>query len=211
MTTKTMFEDRLLAELQGEIALREADAARAAEVAAEPAPNRRVFTPRRLAFAGVGCAAAALAVVLAPGSPAQSTAYAVERHSDGSVTLTLEDIAISRDAQQELAERLRADGIHVDIQNLDGDHKCRRPRGESLPGNFDGESASAGGAELASRLDAWKVTLHRDDTLAFENHDLGSEHVRAVNFYAVKGAIEPCVQVERPNPLEGVTTHSSKG
>jgi hypothetical protein len=217
MTTKTTFEDRLLAELQGEIERREA--------APAPVVRRRIVTGRRLTLVAAACAVAGLAVVLVPGSPADSPAYAVERNGDGSVTLTLADMSLTLDAQQELAERLRADGIHVDIQNLDGDHKCRRPRGESVPGSFDLESALTRGSkspekvedverearDIASRLDSWKITLHRDDTLAFENYDFGSKQVRAVSFYAVKGAIEPCVQVERPNPiLEGVTTHSSK-
>lgn len=213
---RTTFEDRLLAELQGEIERREAVPA--------PAVRRRAITGRRLALAAAACAVAGLAVVLVPGSPAESPAYAVERNGDGSVTLTLDDMTLSTDAQRELAERLRADGIHVDIQNLDGDHKCRRPRGEPIPGNFDLESALTMSSksprkvedverearDLASRLGSWKITLHRDDTLAFENYDLGQKAVFAMNFYAVKGAIEPCVQVERPNLLEGVTTHSSK-
>ncbi|NNN34709.1 hypothetical protein HLK59_30990 [Streptomyces sp. S3(2020)] len=217
MTMKTTFEDRLLAELQGEIERRETDSS-------VPAARRHVFTGRRLALAAAACAVAGLAVVLVPGSPTETPAYAVERNGDGSVTLTLDDLGLSEHAQRELAERLRADGVHVDIQNLDRDHQCRRPRGEAVPGNFDLESALSGGSkspekaerverearDLASRLGAWKITLHRGDTLAFENYDSGSEYVFATNFYAVKGAIEPCVQVERSDRLEGVTTHSSK-
>lgn len=216
---KTTFEDRLLAELQGEIERREADSSL-------PAARRRVFTGRRLALAAAACAVAGLAVVLVPGSPTDSPAYAVERNDDGSVTLTLDDLGLSDHAQRELAERLRTDGIHVDIQNLDSDHQCRRPRGESIPGNFDLEAALSGGSKppqkvedpkqearaLASRLGAWKITLHRGDTLAFENYDSGSAYVLTTNFYAVKGAIEPCAQVDRtvPNHQERVITHSSK-
>ena len=80
MTTKTTFEDRLLAELRGEIERREEDSS-------VPAVRRRLFTGRQLALAAVACAVAGLAVVLVPGSPADSPAYAVERHGDGSVTL----------------------------------------------------------------------------------------------------------------------------
>lgn len=218
MTTKTTFEDRLLAELRGEIERREEDSS-------VPAVRRRLFTGRQLALAAAACAVAGLAVVLVPGSPA----YAVERHGDGNVTLTLNDLTPNPVAQRELTERLRENGIDVDIQNLDSTHKCKRPRGESILGNDDVIPSPAAESEAKASeppntpkqarnpADAWKITLHRGDTLAFENNLLQDSKspgsvVRAVTFYAVKGAIEPCVQVERPNPvLEGVTTHSSKG
>ncbi|WP_330462136.1 hypothetical protein [Streptomyces sp. NBC_00775] len=165
--------------------------------------------------------------MLIPGSPAESKAYAVERHGDGSVTLTLNDLTPRPDDQRELTERLRANGIHVDIQNLDFTHQCKQPRGEAIPGNYNvSPAAGARGnasapphkpeqaSSLTPLMDTWKITLHRGDTLAFENNLLhDSKHpgsvVRSVIFYAVKGAIKPCVPVERANPiLEGVTTHS---
>ncbi|WP_406475179.1 hypothetical protein [Streptomyces sp. NBC_01615] len=221
MNTKTTFEDRLLSDLQREIELREVGAA---EAAADDAPARvpRLVTPPRIALAAAACAAAALAVVLVPGSPADSTAYAVERHGDGSVTLTLKDLSLGRDAQRELAERLGANGIHVDIQDLDGTH-CEQPRGESLRGNFDvlpstkardskpPQNAKKAERELsspASRMGTWKITLHRGDTLAFENYGFGSgksSNVSAMTFYAVKGTIKPCVPVELPDPIWEVT------
>ncbi|MGQ4387442.1 hypothetical protein [Streptomyces sp. SAS_270] len=53
MNTKTTFEDRLPAELQDEIELRETSRAEGAEPAAQPAARRRLVTPPR-ARAGRG-------------------------------------------------------------------------------------------------------------------------------------------------------------
>lgn len=195
MTTKTTFEDRLLAGLQGEIERREVEGREPAPV---PPAGRRLFTGRRLALAVGACAVAGLAVVLVPGSPADSPAYAVERHGDGSVPLTLRDLNPDIDAQRELAERLRASGIHVDIENLDGDHVCRQPRGERLP---EGEPVR--------QEDIWKVTLQRGDSVAFENQQDTGGHVWVLSFHAIKGKAEPCVLTERTVPSVEVTASPS--
>ncbi|MFJ2233593.1 hypothetical protein [Streptomyces sp. NPDC087859] len=191
MTMKTTFEDRLLAELQGEIERREADFP-------VPAARPRVFTGRRLALAAAACAVAALAVVLVPGSPADSPAYAVEHNGDGSVTLTLKDLEPTVESQRELAERLRPSGIHVDIQNLDAHHVCGRPRGEQLP---EGKPVHPG--------EAWRITLRRGDSVAFENHEITHGKTWAVAFYAVKGTIEPCVRTETTKDFLEVTASPS--
>lgn len=191
MTMKTTFEDRLLAELQGEIERREADFS-------VPAARRRVFTGRRLALAAAACAVAALAVVLVPGSPADSPAYAVERNDDGSVTLTLKDLEPTLESQRELADRLRPSGIHVDIQNLDAHHVCRQPRGEQLP---EGKPVHPG--------EAWRITLHPGDSVAFENHEDTSGTTWALAFYAVKGTIEPCVRTETAKDFMELTASPS--
>ncbi|MFF4270175.1 hypothetical protein [Streptomyces sp. NPDC001536] len=191
MTMKTTFEDRLLAELQGEIERREADSS-------VPVARSRVFMGRRLALAAAACAVAGLAVVLVPGSPADSPAYAVERNGDGSVTLTLKDLEPTLESQRELAERLRPSGIHVDIQNLDARHVCRQPRGEQLP---EGKPVHPG--------EAWRITLHPGDSVAFENHEDTSGKTRAVAFYAVEGTIEPCVRTETAKDFMELTASPS--
>ena len=185
---KTTFEDRLPAELQGEIERREAGPV--------PGARRRLVTGRRLTLATAACAVAALAVVLVPGSPADSPAYAVERHGDGSVTLTMRDLKPDSDTQRELAERLRASGVHVDIQNHDSEHLCEQPRGKSIPPDDRGGSS-------------WKITLHRGDSVAFENGQDTGGKVWALSFYAIKGKLEPCVLTERDSPLAEVTASPS--
>ncbi|MER5431934.1 hypothetical protein [Streptomyces sp. NPDC002588] len=104
MSARETFEDRLLEELKREIELRGA-------TGAAPVPvRRRALTPRRVVLALAACAAVALAPVVMPGSPGGSAAYAVERHGDGSVTLTVKRRVVDR---QELAKVLGRDDIKV--------------------------------------------------------------------------------------------------
>ncbi|MGA5894575.1 hypothetical protein [Streptomyces venetus] len=212
MTTKTTFEDRLLAELRHEIEMREAAAPDRAAAPARAAVPRRapfvgmltgVLTGRRLALAAGACAVAGLVLVLVPGSPAESPAYAVERHGDGSVTLTLTKIAIGEKSQRQLAERLRAEGIHVTIDDLPFGHYCAQPRGEMLSGSvargFIGEPPEEGSVPVGGPTDPafhrqWQVTLHPGDSLGIENTSRkdGKPGRNSELFYAVKGKITPC-------------------
>ncbi|WP_460065417.1 hypothetical protein [Streptomyces sp. YKOK-I1] len=102
MSARENFEDRLLAELKREIELRE-------ETVTVPVP-RRLLTRRRVSLALAACAVAAAVVVAVPGSTGGSRAYAVERHGDGSVTLTLKQRVVNR---HELAKALSEDDIKV--------------------------------------------------------------------------------------------------
>ncbi|WP_340379736.1 hypothetical protein U5640_30620 [Streptomyces sp. SS7] len=104
MSARESFEDRLLAELRREIELRE-------EV---PAPGpRRLLTRRRVSLALGACAVALAVAVAVPGSPGAAAAYAVERHGDGSVTLTLKKRSLREGDRRELAEVLSKDDIKV--------------------------------------------------------------------------------------------------
>ncbi|MEV0172645.1 hypothetical protein AB0I00_16200 [Streptomyces sp. NPDC050803] len=207
MTTRTTFEDRLLTELRSEIELRAADRTASAEA---PAARRRVLTRPRLALAAAACSAAGLAVVLVPGSPADTPAYAVQRHGDGSVTLTMKDMSLAPDAQLQLAERLRAQGIHVTIDDLPAGKQCEQPRGEPLPSFWDGDSAEKPHrvedeqralVREAVRAGTWKTTLHPGDSLAIENtrpSQADRSEVLIVGVYAVRGEVGACKPVEVP-------------
>ncbi|PWI17078.1 hypothetical protein DI272_25125 [Streptomyces sp. Act143] len=208
MSTKTTFEDRLLAELRHEIGLREAAAPAVAFVA-----RRALVTRGRLVLAAGACAAAGLAVVLVPGSPADAPAYAVEQHDDGSVTLTIEDMSLAPDDQHRLAERLRAQGIHVAIDEVPAGEQCAQPRGELLPSYFEGHSAgkprSAEGGQGAPEgvtvlKGTFKTTLNPGDSLAFENtkESQGAKSgLRLASVYAVSGEIAACEPVRmEPHP-----------
>jgi hypothetical protein len=220
MNTKTTFEDRLLDELKREIGLRETELRETVVSEAGPgeppasvrgAVVRRVVTRRRAALALAACVAAGLAVVVVPGSPADSAAYAVERHHDGSVTLTLTDMALDIAGQRELAERLRPDGITVISDVLDPGYECRHPRGERIPGGFFGDDTEkpdaahkpggTGGSEARQwgKKVRWEVTLQRGDSLAFENQKPPPKHLAmSMTIYAARGAVEPCRPVKSP-------------
>ncbi|MFF5842810.1 hypothetical protein [Streptomyces massasporeus] len=155
MSTRTTFEDRLLGELTKEIELR--GAAAGAKLGTERGPVRRRFAPRRIAVVVAVCAAAWAATVVVPGSPGDSGAYAVERHDDGSVELTVEKRGFGIDDQLELAERVRPWGIRVDVvAPADVCSSWDIPRVMVLTAEGD-------------PIRAWPVTLRRGSTLVIEN------------------------------------------
>jgi hypothetical protein len=203
MTTRTTFEDRLLAELQGEIERRTAEADRRRTPHPGARPTRRLLTGRlltgrKLALAAGACAVAALAIVLAPGTPADSPAYAVERHGDGSVTLSLLTAGIGADNQHRLAQRLRAEGIHVTIDNLPYGQRCAQPRGELLSSPMQrihlGDKPSGDTVAAPAKLaEKWQVTLNPGDSLGIENTTRkDGKETPGELFYAIKGEISPC-------------------
>ncbi|MFE9602828.1 hypothetical protein [Streptomyces hokutonensis] len=203
MSARTTFEDRLLAELKREILLREtaksgtAVADGGTDRAGEHTSVRRFFTPRRIAVVVAACAAAWLAAVTVPGAPAGSKAYAVERHDDGTVTLTFQDQAIDVAAQRELARKVRPWGIEVTVDVLPRGYVCERSQVTPLSkvdryGHLVPLIPLRGTWKLPS---TWQGTLRRGNVLAFENTK-GSSRPRAVEFYATRSEAEPCVAVE---------------
>ncbi|WP_329597799.1 hypothetical protein OIE43_19020 [Streptomyces pseudovenezuelae] len=184
MTTKTTFEDRLLAELQGEIEQRES--------APVPAARRPLLTGRRLALAAGLCAAAGFAVVAVPGTPAESPAYALERHDDGTVTLTANEQYIDVDDQRELARQLRPNGIEVDVQILRPGYICE---GDTVIWSYDREGQRA---PIFTFHWARKITLHRGNVLVFVNFNDGTDPHR-VDVYPTEADVQPCVPV-KPTP-----------
>jgi hypothetical protein len=104
------FEDRLLAELKAEVAVR---------AARRPKPVRR-WTGRwyRLAGAAVAMIVTATVVPLALGS--QPAAYAVTRNPDGSITVTIKEFRAAGRLEKELAD----DGARTDITYLPQHMRC---------------------------------------------------------------------------------------
>ncbi|MET7693261.1 hypothetical protein ABZT06_35775 [Streptomyces sp. NPDC005483] len=194
MTTRATFEDRLLAELQGEIERREIDGREIdrRESASVPAARRPLFTGRRLALAAGLCAAAVLAVVTSPGTPAQSPAYAVERHDDGTVTLTVKDQDIGVQAQRELARKLSRNGIEMDVQILRPGYACK---GDPV---LWGVNAQGERVPLLVFQFNRKITLHRGNVLVFVNLNDRAEPYR-VYVYPTEADVKPCVPV-KPTP-----------
>ncbi|MFJ5778910.1 hypothetical protein [Streptomyces sp. NPDC093094] len=196
MSTGTRFEDRLLDALNREIELREArtgeavapDGARTRADARGRSPRSGILTPPRLAVVAAACAAAWLAAPALPGSPAEAKAYAVERHSDGSVRLTVRDQDISVADQRELAAKVSAWGIHVTVDVLAPGYVCGRSDVTSALVAIDGRGHRVPVVPMEAR---WDVTLRRGNVLAFEN-TRGDSRPRAVEFYETTGVAEPC-------------------
>ncbi|WP_369034460.1 hypothetical protein [Streptomyces adonidis] len=204
-TGRTSFEERLLRELQREIELRESVSTETetGEAGANTSV-RRLLTPRRISLAAAVCAVAGLAAVVLPGSPADSVAYAVESHGNGSVTVTLQVEHITIDAQYELAEELSPNGIVVDVELLPAGYTCK-PWGDAAALQL----VSVDKDDIVSGpVHAWnvpvRVTLSRGDVVVFENSK-GSAEPQAVHAYEIdrytldssttEAKSEPCVPV----------------
>ncbi|MGW0476803.1 hypothetical protein [Streptomyces coeruleorubidus] len=189
------FEDRLLDELKQEIRLRESAETGSADLRTgergAKARLGRFLAPRGIAVVAAACAVAWLAVMLVPGSPADSKAYAVERVGDGSVKLTVKEQSISAAAQRELARKVRHWGIQVTIDVLAPGYVCERSKVTPLPA-IDKHGNRVPVIPLQA---GWDVTLRRGNVLAFEN-TRGASRPRAVEFYATKREAEPCVPVK---------------
>lgn len=132
------FESALLGELRQHVATR-------------PAPTPVPERPRRGRRVAVGIAAAAAAatayVVVSPGGPAVSPAYAVDQQSDGDVVVTIHRLEDS----DGLEAALRDLGIDADVDYDPGTTTFEMgddTAGVAPPGGIDDESgAAAGGGE----------------------------------------------------------------
>ncbi|WP_020134543.1 hypothetical protein [Streptomyces sp. 351MFTsu5.1] len=197
MTTRTTFEDRLLAELRHEIALRAADRTAAATPVSVWRRCRTALTVPRLAVVAVACAAVAGAWVLTPGSPAESPAYAVVSHSDGSLTVTMNDFGLGGTLPEGLVERLQAYGVHVVVDEVPNGYECTEPRGRGVVGR----SSSDGPSQV--------FDLRRGDSLVVERlgqraPDGSFQPVTGFGF--VRGDVAPCRPVPAPDPRPAETS-----
>lgn len=197
MTTRTTFEDRLLAELRHEIALRAVDRTADAAPTSVWRRCRTALTVPRLAVVAVACAAVAGAWVLTPGSPAESPAYAVVSHSDGSLTVTMNDFGLGGTLPDGLVERLKAHGIRVVVEQVPNGYECTEPRGKGVLGR----SASSEGPSQV-------FDLRRGDYLVVERlgqraPDGSFQPVTGFGF--VRGDVAPCRPVPAPEPRPAET------
>ncbi|WFB08232.1 hypothetical protein LRS74_15095 [Streptomyces sp. LX-29] len=203
---KTTFEDRLLAELTSEMRLDSA-------IRTEPVARRRLVTVRRAALGLAACGAAAAGAVALPG-PATTSAYAVEKHSDGTVTVSVEDASFSPEQQRGLARELRKAGVKAVIDNPPAGMGCAPTRGrqEGRIGFTDGAPTDEDPTEAAGKTPAPEPTagdaapnegwdlgheLKPGDTLTIENRRLtwsaGDDDRRSVVLGVYRGEVGPCV------------------
>ncbi|MFD9434741.1 hypothetical protein [Streptomyces sp. NPDC060002] len=199
MSTRRTFEDRLLDELKAEIELRETGVRRTGPTSVEPggggtrAAVRRLFTPPRIAVVAAACAVAWFGAAVAPGSSSYSTAYAVERHGDGTVTLTVKDRSIDVAAQRELATRVNPWGIEVTIDVLAPGYVCERSGFTPLPVRALDRDGNR--VPVIPVKAGWDLTLRRGNVLTFENME-GMSRPRAVELYPTRSQAEPCVPMK---------------
>ena len=120
------YEERLLTELR---ALAERNAA---EAPPEPAYHaRRAVRRPKLALAGIagGACAASVAIAFTGGDGGGSTAYAVQPHDDGSVTVEINRLEDAAGLEHEL----RAAGVPAEVDFLALGRTCREPRFTPAP------------------------------------------------------------------------------
>jgi hypothetical protein len=119
------YQERLLTELR---ALAEHNAVQSPP---EPASKRGVARRPKLVLAGIagGVCVASAAIALTGGDGGGSTAYAVESHDDGSVTV---EISRLEDAAG-LERQLRAAGVPAEVDFLPLGRSCREPRFQPAP------------------------------------------------------------------------------
>jgi hypothetical protein len=193
----TTFEDRLLAELRAVVA------ARPAPETAGPAPSRHVPRARLVLTAGA-VAATVAGVFVATGGDTAAPAYAVEKQSDGSVTVEIRSL---RDAAG-LQEKLRAAGIPAVVDYTPIGKMCREPRGRPATGGR--EQASVGVRE--DRSATFTITpgeVRSGQTLVITS-SVGSS-VSSLGSQIVEGPVAPCELVDAPPlpPAGGADTGPS--
>ncbi|QCX74641.1 hypothetical protein C9F11_04690 [Streptomyces sp. YIM 121038] len=218
MSTQT-FEDRLLEELQREARLQGAGAdSRSAVVPV----RRRLVTPVRAGAVLAACAAATVAAIVVPGGDGGSSAYAVERLPGGQVRVTVNDLTLDTGEQDALADKLRAAGVRVSVDELPKGKVCDMPRGKMI-GNtvislLNAERHDKGdGADGREKVKpgpagmregkpggpyakVWKLVFHRGDTMVMERGTgfYAGNDMASTSFYGIRGKAAPCEPVPSP-------------
>ncbi|MGI5488905.1 hypothetical protein [Microtetraspora malaysiensis] len=183
-----------------------------AEITARAERRRR--TGRRLltgaAVAGLAAAAAIMVPLL---TGAERPAYAVTKHSDGTISVKLNEL---RDAD-ELEQDLKRMGVPADITYLKPGKWCEGGRGEIVGGGSTEEwkdSASDKAARLGLsglEIDPRYVGEGQTLVMAFsEDRDQAfgrktPEVAWQFSAYVVNGPVKPCVVVDNPiwNDVDG--------
>jgi hypothetical protein len=187
-THEDRFEDRLL------LALRAVVDANPAPVHSL-APSRRSLTRPVLAGGAVaGVAVAASSLLVAGGS---SAAYAVDSHSDGSVTVTINSLKDAAGLQQKLA----AAGVKAVVDYLPTGKSCQQPRykpaSAGAQGSLQVETRKGGSTTFtigASQLVA-------GDTLVVESS--GGADFSQIGVGVAAGAVSPCQPVDSTVAQQG--------
>jgi hypothetical protein len=185
--TPTTFEDRLLAELR-------------AVVAARPTPNAATARPARRArrtrpTLAAGAVAATIAgVFVATGGDTAAPAYAVEKRSDGSVTVEIHSLRDAAGLQQKLA----AAGIPAVVDYTPIRKMCREPRGRPASA---GHPMTLGVGVREGRSATFTIprgNVRPGETLVITS-SVGSSASR-LGVEIIDGPVAPCELVAAPPP-----------
>lgn len=187
-THEDRFEDRLLLALRG-------------VVEANPAPVHSVVPAgrslKRPALAGgavAGVAVAASSLLVAGGSGA---AYAVDSHSDGSVTVTINSLKDASGLQHKLA----AAGVKAVVDYLPAGKACQQPRYQPASAGAQGslQVETRKGGPTTFTISAGELAA--GDTLVVETS--GGVGFSQIGVGVASGAVRPCTPVDSTVPLPG--------
>jgi hypothetical protein len=199
---QSQFEHRLLVELRQVVAERPAPG-----VVPLPGAHRR----RPLLFAGTATAAvAATAALLILTSGGVAPAFAVDRQTNGDVTVTINQLS---DAQG-LQSQLRAAGINAEVDYTPAGKACRQPRGRTAqppnggPGTVGVRMTSNGGS---STFTVSRNMVGPGQTLVIATS--GGTGPSSVGMQVIGGPVSPCVLVDAPGVPAGpaFSTHGQFG
>ncbi|MEW2396859.1 hypothetical protein [Streptomyces sp. NPDC046862] len=160
------------------------------------------WVQKRFALGLAAAAIAAGAIVAVPGGAVpggtESEAYAVEKNSDGTLSVYLRDLDWSGDPQHfdQLAARIRAAGFTAIVDKVPPGKRCRFDRGEHLKQEKSGDG----------KWDYRYVMTHADAYLVEENlpgrATKGWEWAHSFRNTFIKGPVKPCdpVSMKLPKP-----------
>jgi hypothetical protein len=187
-TTESRFEDRLLCELRAVVA------ANAASVHSAPRPA--VSRLRRPVTWGAAMAVVGITVAAFIVTRGSSAAYAVDSHSDGSVTVVIKSL---EDASG-LERQLHAAGVNAVVDYVPEGKACQQPRFEHPAAPSAQESLSVTTDKSgAATFTISKGQLGAEDTLVIES-SLGQSS-SSIGVSVAAGTVAPCTVIDSTLPV----------
>jgi hypothetical protein len=200
---QSQFEHRLLVELRQVVAERPAP-----EVVPLPQSHRS----RPLLFGGTAtAAAAAAAALLTLTSGGVAPAFAVDRQTNGDVSVRINQLS---DAQG-LQSQLRAAGINAEVDYTPAGKACRQPRGRTAPPSNGGPGVVGvrvnGVNGGSSTFTISRNMVGPGQTLVIATS--GGTGPTSVGMQVIDGPVSSCVLVDAPGMPAGpvFSTHGQHG
>ncbi len=184
--SRERFEDRLL------VALRDVVEERAAvDTAPVDTVNPARWRPRLVLAAGAVVLGIAGAVVL-PSLVGEDSAYAVETHDDGTISVEIKQLSDAEGLERRLAEL----GIPAEVDYLPDGKVCQQPRYTSAQGGSAGGSGGSGerrgGSSASFSLRPSDFSAGRTLVIA----TAGRHQLSSIEFGVAEGPVSPCVPID---------------